>query len=138
MAIARQPEENKVAHAMATHNRLATHAWRHRINLKQHFVDESTHESVDAICKTAIRKLSFVIESEKSRSDQKNTDERDYFVQQLENVSGDFDALIGAVEGESVEDRVEQFNYTLAQLYDIGDTKIELLGGMLQKFLWVN
>lgn len=54
MPVAKQPDENKVAHAMTTHRRLVTHEWRHRINLKKYFIDEPTHEQVDSLCKLAI------------------------------------------------------------------------------------
>lgn len=45
--------------------------------------------------------------------------------------------MIDPVKGESVEDRQDSFNYVLNELFDIGDMKIELRDGTLQKFLWV-
>lgn len=138
MAIARDKNENKVAHAMATHSRLVTHKWRHKINVKSLFTDDPTHEAIDELCSAVAEQLRCVIESEASRRDQKDDNERDYFVGQLEEVKESFDCMIGTVEDESVDDRQDSFNYVLAELYDVGDMKIELRGGGLQKFLWVN
>lgn len=136
MAITRAANENKVAHAMATHSRLATHEWRHRVRIKDLFVDEASHAAVDALCERAVAQLKHAIESENIRRDQKDDNERQYFIQQLDNAKDGFDTLIGAGQ-DTIEEREEQFNYLLSELYDIGDTKIELRDGKLQKFLWV-
>lgn len=138
MAIVKGKNGNGVAHAMATHSRLVTHEWRHRINVKSLFTNETTHESIDKLCSAVVAKLNLVIKAESSRRDQKDGDERDYFVGQLENVRESFDMMEGAGEDETVDERQDNFNYILSELYDIGDMKIELRGGGLQKFLWVN
>lgn len=137
MPVVREPNENPVAHAMTTHSRMATNEWRHKIRLQEYFEDETTHELIDSLCKRAIRGIDAVIEDEKLRSDQKDVNERDYFLKYLQECRDGFDGLIGAGEGESVEDREEYFNGVLNDLFDIGDWKIELRDGRLQKFLWV-
>lgn len=138
MAVAKALDENKVAHATATHNRLATHKWRHKVKVKDLFVDDASHEAIDAICKRAVVQIKAAIDSENARSDQKDDNEREYFVGQLESVMNGFDMMIGAVEGETVDEREDNFNYVLSELYDVGDMKIELQDGKLQKFLWVD
>lgn len=137
MPVTRQPNENKVAHAMATYGRMATNEWRHKIVLQKYFEGETTHELIDKLCKLAISKINTVIESEKMRHDQKSENERDYFIKYLVEARDGFDGAIGAGEDESVEDRESNFNYILNELFDIGDMKIELRDGQLQKFMWV-
>lgn len=127
---------------MATHSRLVIDAtgmspWRHRVKIKDLFVDDPSHEAIDALCERAVKQIDAVIKSEQERGDQKSEGERDYFIQQLDNLKIDFGVNIGAAEDEMVEERESQFNYMLAELYDIGDVKIELRNGKLQKFLWV-
>lgn len=137
MPVARLRGEDKVAHALATHGRMATNHWRHKIRLQEFFKDESTHEVIDSLCQRAVREIDAVIEDEKLRRDQKSENERDYFIKYLTEARDGFDGLIGAVKGESVADRERSFNYILDKLFDVGDWKIELRGGGLQKFLWV-
>lgn len=138
MPIIRQSDENKVAHAMATHSRMATAAWRHKIRIKHLFEGESTHELIDRLCQHAVKEIKGVIENEELRRDQKDDVERGYFISRLQNLESDFDVNIGAGEDETVEDRQAQFNYMLSELYDVGDTKIELRDGSLQKFCWID
>lgn len=137
MPVVRETNENKIAHAMATHHRLATRHWRHKVGIKDLFVDDVSHDAIDALCRRAVAELTAVIESEKRRRDHVSEDERDYFLSQLDNVRDGFDGLIGAAS-DSIQVREDSFNYQLAELYDIGDAKIELRDGSLQKFLWVN
>lgn len=141
MPVVRQPNENKVAHAMSTHHRLVSDGrlgspWRHKVAIKDLFVDEASHEAIDALCKRAVKEITVVIKSEDLRRDA-NDSEREYFVSQLESVKDQFDALIGAGD-DTLEEREKNFNYALSELYDVGDMKIELRDGKLQKFLWVN
>lgn len=121
----------------ATHGRMATNQWRHKIVLQKYFKDTTTHSLLDSLCGRAVRGIDAVIESEKLRSDQKSENERDYFLKYLNETRDGFDCLIGAGDGETVKERESQFNYLLNELFDIGDLKIELRGGMLQKFMWI-
>lgn len=138
MPVARQPDEHPVSHALATHGRMATDEWRHKITLKKFFEDKTTHALIDSLCKRAVEGIDRVIETEKQLDDQKSENERDYFIKYLQESRDGFDCLIGAVKGESVKDREGSFNYLLNDLFDIGDMKIELRGGGLQKFLWID
>lgn len=137
MPVIRHSSENKVAHALATHGRMATSEWRHKIVLQKYFKDETTHGLIDSLCSLAERKINTVINSEMLRHDQKDANERDYFIKYLEQVRDGFNGFIGARDGESTEEREEGFNGLMSELYDIGDWKIELRDGSLQKFLWI-
>ena len=121
----------------ATENPVATHQWRHTVKLKHLFTDEPTHEAIDVLCRSTVTQLRSIATAENSRRDQKDDTERDYLIERLESLADSFNGLIGAVEGETIQDREDEFNYQLCELHDLGDTKIELRDGGLQKFLWV-
>lgn len=137
MPVARQPNENKVAHAMATHSRMVTQTWRHKIRIQDQFQDETTHTLIDDICRSLVRQIDAVIKDEQMRGDQEDVNERDYFIKYLGEARDGFDCLIGAADGETEDDRETEFNSQLNGLFDIGDWKIKLRGGGLQKFMWV-
>lgn len=115
------------------YGRLATHEWRHRLNIRQFFKDGPTAESMDALLRHTVNEIERVKTDESRRVD---SDESSYFIEQLGSLKSDFDVLIASSDME-VDDLVQEFDYHLAELYDLGDRRIQLRDGKLQKFMWV-
>lgn len=57
MPIAKAVSENKIAHAIATHGRMATSKWRHTVRIKDLFIDNASHEAVDALCNRVVSEI---------------------------------------------------------------------------------
>ena len=115
------------------YRRLATHEWRHRLNIRQFFKDEPTVESMDALLRHTVNEIERAKTAESHRVD---SDESSYFIEQLDSLKSDFDVLIGSGDMD-VDDLVQEFDYHLAELYDLGDRRIQLRDGKLQKFMLV-
>lgn len=117
----------------ADHARLATTEWRHHLRFRDMFADDPTHESMESLLRCVTRQIERAIRGE---SRQVDSDESPYFISQLESLKSDFDVLISS-DDMDIDDLVEEFDYRLDELYNLGDRKIQLRDGRLQKFAWI-
>lgn len=112
-----------------------TSKWRHRMKIAPFLKEETSVELVDRACEYIVKRITKISELEKRWQD-KEPDERDFFLRELEDVRDDFDELIGSNDLSTYE-LENEFNYRLDKLYELGDRRIRLKNGTTEKFIWV-
>ena len=119
--------------------------WRYKINIKEHFQEETTPKLVATLCSFLIKDLTHILES--SQKSNITTQSVDDFWYELEGVKDNFIFLQHLADGTIPEDEwddyeftgdfKEEFNGYLEELYDIGDMRITLTNGTQEKLIWV-
>lgn len=84
------------------------------------------------LCNAAIKELKRII----PLIDQSQIEGKEHYFGALGNMVTDFEMRLLDVEDMDIEDSIEECNYLLENLYDIGDSKVKL-NGELRKFICV-
>ena len=119
--------------------------WKYKIEIKHLFKEETTAELIATICTELVNQLDVILNiSQKSNITVESVDD---FWYDLEEVKDNFDFLRQLADGSIEEsewdnysfdgDFEEMFNGYLEQLYDIGDMRITLKNGNIEKLLWI-
>ena len=119
--------------------------WRYKIHIKHLFKDETTPELVAEICASLVYQLKHIKERVENSTD---IDGDAFFIcDELEMNTDNFDFLRKMATQEIPEDKwddysfngdfEEEFNGYLNQLYDLGDERIRLKNGLIEKFIWI-
>ena len=119
--------------------------WKYKIEIKHLFKENTTAGLVATICTELVNQLDVILNiSQKSNITIESVDD---FWYELEEVKDNFDFLRQLADGSIEEsewdnysfdgDFEEMFNGYLEQLYDIGDMRITLKNGNIEKLLWI-
>lgn len=119
--------------------------WKYKIEIKHLFKDKVTAELVASICTELVKQLDVILgKSQKANITVESVDD---FWNDLEEVRDNFDFLRELADGSIAEeewgdysfdgDFKERFNDYLEQLYNIGDMRVTLRNGSIEKLLWV-
>lgn len=120
--------------------------WRYKIQIKHLFQDETTPELVAEICTSLVYQLNHIKEKIEKSTDI-DGDDLMYMCDELEMNVDNFDFLRKMATQEIPEDEWEDYNFNgdfeeefngyLSQLYDLGDERITLKNGTIEKFMWI-
>lgn len=119
--------------------------WKYKIDIKKHFVVDTTKEVIETLCKILVKELDkILIDSQKSNISEESLDD---FWYELEECKDNFEFLLQICNGEIEEKDYEDFGFNgnfesefndyLEQLYDGADTVITLKSGEKSKLLWI-
>lgn len=121
--------------------------WKYTIGIKHLFKDTVTPESVAKISKIIESKLKSIITSIENASNI-NEDEKDYFINELEDVRSHFEFMQHLTDGTIPEDEFQDYEYEeseceslfneyLRQLYDLADKRIIHKSNVSEKLIWI-
>jgi len=124
-----------------------TNKWKFSIEIKHLLTEtDSPQESVNILCISLISQLELV--KEKLEKDKfVDSDVKETFIDNLNKIIDNFQFLKNFTSGEILMEAWEDYNFNseweewfdgyLAELYDLGDTRIVNKNNTTDKFLWV-
>ncbi len=104
--------------------------WLYKINLA--LSGEITWDAQKALCESAINGIEKVL----SKLEKSGIEDWEQFSWELGNLKVDFETRLLDYEDMDIEDSLEETNWLLDTLYDIGDRKV-IKNSERRKFIWI-